>query len=165
MTVPHKYGLQFSEEEFLLDIEEFLKDRNITHPDATAIMIKKILNSGSILGRLLNYNLDICSDYLIADEYYKSQPSLMLFLARAGASHDELCFRAYHHTHDAIFTCKKCGNPLVGGCPLVECSNCNKVYYMDIAGISSDMCKNCVSGKLGTCSEIDRTRTFKIYGL
>jgi len=165
MSVPHKYGLPFSEEDFLIDMDEFLKERNVTHIDATAVMIKNIISKPSPLGRLLSYNIDICADEVIGDEFYKAQPSLMMFLARAGSTHDELCFRAYNYSHPEIFTCKKCGHPLVGGCPIVECNNCSKPYYMDIDGISSDMCKNCVSGKLGTCSEIDRTRKYKIFAM
>lgn len=165
MNVPHRYGLSFIESDFISDMDEFLKERNITHNDATAVMIKHIISTPSPLGRLLSYNIDICADQVIADEFYKAQPSLMMFLARAGSTQDELCFRAYHYSHPDIFLCKKCGKPLVGGCPILECSNCSKPYYMDIDGISSDMCKNCVSSKLGTCSEIDRTRKTKIYAL
>ena len=165
MGIPHKFGLTFDEDYFQDEMEFFLNERNITPEDATALMIKKLIATTSPLGKLLSFTMDISSDHLVSDEFYKSHPSLMLFLARAGSAHDELRFRSYQHTHPELFRCKGCGGKLIGGCPIVTCADCNKMFFMDIDAISSPMCDACVSKKLDTCTDMDRTRKFRIFGL
>jgi len=133
-----------------------------------ASIIRQHIESGSIIGKLLSYAIDIISDDVLSDEFYQSFPELMLFLSDAGTTVDEIKFRAYVYTHPDIFICKKCKSVLVGGCPIMYCSNpeCNKSYYIEIDGISSSMCKKCVaSAPINTCSEGYRNRLFKIYAI
>lgn len=146
-------------------LESCAKKTGVEIPGVIASFINWACQQKGPLARLLQFCIDTASDEFVAEEFYQKYPELLTFLAQAGSGHEEVRFRAYVHHHPDIFVCKACGGRISGGCPIMVCEACDKLYFVEIADITPTMCERCSASKIGECTLEKRTKRHRIFAV
>jgi len=140
---------------------------NLPRELVVAEVVKSVATENSPLGKLLQFAVDEAADQFISEELYQRHSGLLEFLAACGCDDEEVQFKSYVQTHSDIFVCKTadCPGKIVGGCPKMYCEFCGKPYFVNIEGISDQMCTRCVSKQIGECDERSRKRRHQIFAV
>lgn len=111
----------------------------------------------SPLSSLLQYSIDVCADEVIGEEFYKRDQTILPFLSVCGTNNEDVKFINYVRNHKDALVCKKqgCNGTLFGECPILECEECGRQYFINIDGITEHMCKSCVSNGINTCDKVN----------
>ena len=143
-----------TDESIKLTIEKLARTFNIPENLVIAQILRWFTKQESKIGSLLQYSIDVCSDEFIGEEFYKKDQSCLHFLSVSGTKNEDVQFINYVRNHKEVFVCRRpgCSGTLFGECPIMECEECGKQHFIRIDGLTTTMCKACVSSSLNTCN-------------
>jgi len=148
-------------------LEGIKQSKGVTDDEVFASILRYMSSMNTPLGSLTQYIIDIATDEYISNEFYRSSPSLVKFLAEAGTNDEELQMQNFIMNHPEMMTCrnKECKGKLQGNCPIVTCYECGATYYVQVDGLSEIVCERCVSDYVKKCNKEKRKKRPIIYAI
>lgn len=156
-----------SQEDTMALITQIAKDKGITESDVVSSVIRATLSFSNHISSLMQYVIDIASDEFMSNDFYRSDPELMSFLASCGTNDEDLQMVNFIESHQDMMVCrnKGCKGKLHGSCPILHCYDCGASYYLHVPELSDTVCGRCVSDIVKKCNKATRMKRPIIYAL
>lgn len=144
-------------------VDEHISDEELLEAAKT---LRRLKRGNRVLASILQYVIDAAADQYISEDYYHYEPKLLTFFKECGCDHEEVLFLHFINTHREALSCRnpECDSiTLIGICPLLECPECKRTYFIDAGDLTKTICSRCAAYHDKTCTEERRRFAHRLF--